>query len=59
MIFPILTVVVVGRVGWSVGMSAVIVPALIVSGLMLLRLPRRVDGAETEMAIGGGAAGAV
>jgi len=46
MIFPILTVVVVGRVGWSLGMSAVIVPALIVSGLMLLLLPRRVEGAE-------------
>jgi AAHS family benzoate transporter-like MFS transporter len=44
MIFPILTVVVVGRVGWSLGMSAVIVPALIVSGLMLLLLPRRVEG---------------
>jgi AAHS family benzoate transporter-like MFS transporter len=45
MIFPILTVVAVGRVGWSVGMSVVIVPALIVSGLMLLLLPRRVEGA--------------
>jgi hypothetical protein len=28
-----------------VGMSVVIVPALIVSGLMLLLLPRRVEGA--------------
>jgi hypothetical protein len=46
MIFPILTVVVVGQAGWSVGMSAVIVPALIVSGLMLLLLPRRAEGAE-------------
>jgi MFS family permease len=59
MIFPVLTVVVVGRVGWSLGMSAVIVPALIGSGLMLLLLPRRVDGAETAMAVGEGAVGAV
>jgi MFS family permease len=51
MIFPILTVVVVGRVGWSLGMSAVIVPALIVSGLMLLVLPRRVEGAEGTLAL--------
>jgi AAHS family benzoate transporter-like MFS transporter len=50
MIFPILTVVVVGRVGWSVGMSVVIVPALIVSGLMLLLLPRKVVEAEGAMA---------
>jgi AAHS family benzoate transporter-like MFS transporter len=59
MIFPILTVVVVGRVGWSLGMSAVVVPALIVSGLMLLLLPRRVEGAESGMAVGEGAVGAV
>ncbi len=49
MIFPILTVVAVGRVGWSVGMSAVIVPALIVSGAMLLLLPRRVDGEASSL----------
>jgi hypothetical protein len=59
MIFPILTVVAVGRVGWSVGMSAVIVPALIVSGLMLLLLPRRVDDAEGAMPVGEGAMAAV
>jgi len=51
MIFPILTVVAVGRVGWSVGMSVVIVPALIVSGLLLLLLPRKVEGAEGAMAV--------
>jgi len=59
MIFPILTVVVVGRVGWSVGMSAVIVPALIFSGLMLLFLPRRAEEAESAMVVGEGAVSAV
>jgi AAHS family benzoate transporter-like MFS transporter len=59
MIFPILTVVAVGRVGWSVGMSVVIVPALIVSGLMLLLLPRRVDGGEGALSVGEGAMEAV
>jgi len=49
----------VGRVGWSLGMSAVVVPSLIVSGLMLLLLPRQVEGAETGMAVGEGAVGAV
>ena len=44
MIFPILTVVAVGRVGWTMGLSLVIVPALVLSGLMLLLLPRKVDG---------------
>jgi len=58
MIFPILTVVAVGRVGWSVGMSVVIVPALIVSGLMLLLLPRRVEGVEGAPAVVEGAVGA-
>jgi AAHS family benzoate transporter-like MFS transporter len=42
MIFPILTVAAVGRVGWSLGMSVVIVPALLVSGASLMLLPRRV-----------------
>jgi AAHS family benzoate transporter-like MFS transporter len=55
MIFPILTVVAVGRVGWSVGMSAVIVPALFVSGAMLLLLPRRVDGEASALPVGEGA----
>jgi AAHS family benzoate transporter-like MFS transporter len=50
MIFPILTVVAVGRVGWSLGMTAVVVPALIVSGLMLLLLPRRVEGEGSAVA---------
>jgi AAHS family benzoate transporter-like MFS transporter len=59
MIFPILTVVVVGHVGWSVGMSAVIVPALIVSGLMLLLLPRKVGDAEAPAPVGDGAMSAV
>jgi len=45
MIFPILTVVAVGRVGWRGGMRAVSVPALLASGMMLLLLPRRVEGA--------------
>jgi hypothetical protein len=40
-------------------MSAVIVPALIVSGLLLLLLPRRVDEAEGALAVGEGAMGAV
>jgi AAHS family benzoate transporter-like MFS transporter len=58
MIFPIVTVLAVGRVGWTLGMSGVIVPALIVSGLMLLLLPRRVGG-ESELAVVEGAVGAV
>ena len=44
MIFPVLTVAVVGHVGWKMGLSAVIAPALVFSGLMLLGLPRRVPG---------------
>jgi MFS family permease len=59
MIFPILTVVAVGRVGWSLGMSAVIVPTLIVSGLMLLLLPRRVEGERGALPVGEGAMSAV
>ncbi len=54
MTFPVLTVAVVGHVGWQIGLSAVIAPALALSGLMLFALPRRiadtVEGVETSAA---------
>ncbi len=43
MTFPVLTVAVVGRVGWQMGLSAVIAPALVLSGVMLFALPRRIE----------------
>ncbi len=50
MIFPVLTVAVVGRVGWPMGLSVVIAPALVLSGLMLLALPRRIaDAGEASL----------
>jgi len=45
MTFPVLTVLAVDHVGWAKGLSAVIVPALVVCGLLLMALPRR-TGAE-------------
>ena len=58
MIFPVLTVAVVGHVGWRIGLSVVIAPALVLSGLMLLALPRRIAGGldATEIPIAPAAA---
>ncbi len=41
MTFPVLAVLAVDHVGWAKGLSVVIVPALFLSGLLLLGLPRR------------------
>jgi sugar phosphate permease len=43
MIFPILTVMAVSRLGWQMGFSALIVPALALSGAILFSLPRRLQ----------------
>jgi MFS family permease len=43
MIFPILTVAAVGHVGWKVGLSAVICPSLLLSGLIMMALPQRLS----------------
>jgi MFS family permease len=40
MTFPVLAVLAVDHVGWTKGLSLVIVPALLVSGVLLLALPR-------------------
>ncbi len=45
MTFPLLAVLAVDHMGWAMGLSVVIVPALFVCGLLLLAVPRRI-GAE-------------
>ena len=39
MTFPVLTTLVVKSVGWQIGFSAVIVPALVIVGLLMMLLP--------------------
>jgi MFS family permease len=48
MTFPVLAVLVVDHVGWTKGLSLVIVPALLVSGVLLLALPRRASAEALE-----------
>jgi predicted MFS family arabinose efflux permease len=49
MTFPVLTTLVVKSVGWQLGFSVVIVPALVVVGLLMMVLPettKQSDAAE-------------
>ena len=50
MTFPVLTTLVVKSVGWQLGFSAVIVPALVVVGLLMMVLPETAKQSGTDEA---------
>jgi MFS family permease len=50
MTFPVLTTLVVKSVGWQLGFSAVIVPALVVVGLLMMVLPETAKQSDADEA---------